>query len=65
MLAQRLRRSNRFCIPLVIILLSAALLPDVAPAQSGSATQAVLVHADKKIGNNPENWTASAPSPGE
>jgi alpha-N-arabinofuranosidase len=31
-------------------LLSAALLAGVAPAQSGSGTHAVVVHADKKIG---------------
>jgi alpha-N-arabinofuranosidase len=35
---------------LVIILLSAALLADVAPAQSGSAAHTLVVHADKKIG---------------
>jgi alpha-N-arabinofuranosidase len=50
MLAQRLRRSNRCYSLFAVILLSAALFAEVAPAQSGSGTHAVAVHADKKIG---------------
>ncbi|MHC4501443.1 MAG: hypothetical protein ACYS21_20320 [Planctomycetota bacterium] len=48
--ARRRRRSNRFYSLFVVIFLLVALLAEVTPAQSGSGTHAVVVHADKKIG---------------